>query len=76
MPGLILVIFYIGYVIAVARPAAGSFQVAADPMEKDKLLKLLGNLLPPVFLIILVLGSILTVLLPPRKPLVWVLLVH
>ena len=60
MPGLILVIFYIGYVIVAARPQLGSFQVAADPMEKDKLLKLLGNLLPPVFLIILVLGSILT----------------
>lgn len=60
VPGLILVIFYIGYVIVAARPQLGSFQVAADPMEKDKLLKLLGNLLPPVFLIILVLGSILT----------------
>ena len=60
VPGLILVIFYIGYVIVAARPQLGSFQVVADPMEKDKLLKLLGNLLPPVFLIILVLGSILT----------------
>lgn len=60
VPGLILVIFYIGYVIVAARPQLESFQVAADPMEKDKLLKLLGNLLPPVFLIILVLGSILT----------------
>lgn len=60
VPGLILVIFYIGYVIVAARPQLGSFQVAADPLEKDKLLKLLGNLLPPVFLIILVLGSILT----------------
>ena len=60
VPGMILVLLYCSYVIFVARPQASALEVQAEPMERAELLKVLGNLLPPVFLIILVLGSILT----------------
>jgi tripartite ATP-independent transporter DctM subunit len=60
VPGLLLVFLYCSYVIFVARPQASALEVQAEPMERAELLKVLGNLLPPVFLIILVLGSILT----------------
>ena len=60
VPGMILVLLYCSYVIFVARPQASALEVQVEPMERAELLKVLGNLLPPVFLIILVLGSILT----------------
>jgi tripartite ATP-independent transporter DctM subunit len=60
VPGLILVILYCSYVIFVARPQGPASAVKVNPMEKAELLRTLSNLLPPVFLIILVLGSILT----------------
>ena len=61
IPGLILVCMYILYVILFSRPA---LQVEAELPEGqpsvDKLSRAMRNLLPPVFLIVAVLGSILT----------------
>jgi tripartite ATP-independent transporter DctM subunit len=59
VPGLILVLFYISYVIVFARPTSHS-QVAQESSTPEiKISVLLVNLLPPVCLIIAVLGSIL-----------------
>ena len=60
VPGMVLVLLYCSYVIFIARPQASAVEIQAEPMERAELLKVLSNLLPPVFLIILVLGSILT----------------
>jgi tripartite ATP-independent transporter DctM subunit len=60
VPGMILVLLYCSYVIFVARPQTSAVEVQVEPMERAELLKVLGNLLPPVFLIVLVLGSILS----------------
>lgn len=59
VPGLILVIFYISYVVLVARPKLTVPQAQIDSKETVQLLKLLQDLLPPICLIIAVLGSIL-----------------
>ena len=59
IPGLILVIFYISYVVIVARPKLDLPQAQANSQEQAQILKLLQDLLPPVCLIIVVLGSIL-----------------
>lgn len=59
VPGLILVIFYISYVVLVARPKLAVSQAQIDSKEKVQILKLLQDLLPPICLIIAVLGSIL-----------------
>ena len=57
IPGLVLVVLYIGYILAVAwlRPAS------APPAETGpvNLHKLLSGLIPPLLLIFIVLGSIL-----------------
>jgi len=57
IPGLLLVVLYIGYILAVAwlRPAS------APPAETGpvNLYKLLSGLVPPLLLIFIVLGSIL-----------------
>jgi len=57
IPGLILVVFYLSYVIFAARPKLDS-QVTTS-QTSGQLGKTLGDLLPPVGLIIAVLGSIL-----------------
>lgn len=59
IPGLILVIFYISYVILVARPKLVIPQAHSTSQDQAQLLKLLKDLLPPICLIIVVLGSIL-----------------
>jgi tripartite ATP-independent transporter DctM subunit len=59
IPGLILVIFYISYVVILARPKLDLPQAQANSQEQAQILKLLQDLLPPVCLIIAVLGSIL-----------------
>lgn len=59
VPGLILVIFYISYVVLVARPKLTVPQAQIDSKEKVQLFKLFQDLLPPICLIIAVLGSIL-----------------
>ena len=58
-PGLILVVLYCSYVIFFARPKAKVVSTLGDRGEKVQLYSALRNLLPPVFLIIIVLGSIL-----------------
>lgn len=59
VPGLILVIFYISYVVLVARPKLAVPQAQIGSKEKVQILKLMQDLLPPICLIIAVLGSIL-----------------
>ena len=59
IPGLILVGFYISYVVLIARPKFEQLQGQTNSHEKAQVLKLLQDLLPPVCLIIAVLGSIL-----------------
>lgn len=58
-PGLILVVLYCSYVIFFARPKAKVVSTLGDRGEKVQLYSALRTLLPPVFLIIIVLGSIL-----------------
>jgi tripartite ATP-independent transporter DctM subunit len=59
VPGLILVLFYISYVIVFARPASNGQVAQESSVPEVKVSVLLANLLPPVGLIIAVLGSIL-----------------
>jgi tripartite ATP-independent transporter DctM subunit len=62
IPGLILVFMYIFYVILFSRPALQA-EVQLEPHAQpavNKLSRAMRNLLPPVFLIVAVLGSILT----------------
>ena len=59
VPGLILVLFYISYVIIFARPKESDAAVQDNSVPEVKISVLLANLLPPVCLIIAVLGSIL-----------------
>ena len=64
IPGLLLVVFYCLYLVIFSRPAA----VHNDQRVADSSLsKAMKNLLPPVFLIITVLGSILTSLATPTE---------
>ena len=60
VPGLILVTLYCFYVIFVVQPKTDIKLQSTGAVENSELVKLLGSLLPPVFLIILVLGSILS----------------
>jgi len=66
IPGLILVVLYCSYVIWVARP---SLIVAAssDAPAQRQLSKVLTNLLPPVCLIVAVLGSIIAGVATPTE---------
>jgi tripartite ATP-independent transporter DctM subunit len=59
IPGLILVVLYISYVVLLARPKLNMPETRATSQDKTQLFKLLQDLLPPVCLIIAVLGSIL-----------------
>ena len=59
VPGLMLAIFYISDVVLVARLKFAAPQAQIDNKEKVQILKLLQDLLPPICLIIAVLGSIL-----------------
>lgn len=58
IPGLILVVLYCAYLIIFARPEAVSSQQASD--SSANLVKTLKSLLPPIVLIVAVLGSILS----------------
>jgi tripartite ATP-independent transporter DctM subunit len=60
IPGLMLVMMYILYVIFFSRPAEQVVESAAGQPAKNTLSRAMRNLLPPVFLIVTVLGSILT----------------
>ena len=57
VPGLILVLMYSAYVIATAKPQQ---QNDSKPLASGRLSRAMRNLLPPIFLIVAVLGSILT----------------
>ena len=60
VPGLLLVFLYCSYVIFVARPQLGCFSSSSGPNGKSGIIESVGQSFAPVFLIILVLGSILT----------------
>jgi len=63
IPGLILVVLYSLYVLLFAKPS-GAIVVADDdiaqPLVGERLSRAMRNLLPPIFLIVAVLGSILS----------------
>lgn len=59
VPGLILVVMYISYVVFVARPKLDVTLSTTHSQASARLVKALADLLPPVCLIIAVLGSIL-----------------
>ncbi|MGB2115163.1 MAG: TRAP transporter large permease [Porticoccaceae bacterium] len=59
IPGLILVIFYISYAVLFARPKLINQSAPQDHSDDGQLVSVLKNLLPPICLIIAVLGSIL-----------------
>ena len=62
IPGLLLVLLYIGYLLIISRlkPASAPVAFSADENNRISALRLLRSLLPPVVLIIAVLGSILS----------------
>ncbi|HBS43076.1 MAG TPA: C4-dicarboxylate ABC transporter [Oceanospirillales bacterium] len=62
IPGLLLVLAYILYIglVALFRPAAAPAVADREPLSAALLLDLLKGLLPPLLLIVLVLGAILT----------------
>ena len=60
IPGLILVILYTIYVIVFAKPQMQAPSEADESLGKNRLSRAMRNLLPPIFLIAAVLGSILT----------------
>ena len=65
IPGLLLVIFYCVYLVIFSRPAAIKHEV--QRAGKANLSRAMKNLLPPVFLIVTVLGSILAGLATPTE---------
>ncbi|MDG1485768.1 MAG: TRAP transporter large permease subunit [Porticoccaceae bacterium] len=58
IPGLMLVLMYCLYMILFARP--GSQELQNIEVANNRLSRAMGNLLPPIILIIAVLGSILS----------------
>jgi tripartite ATP-independent transporter DctM subunit len=60
IPGLILVVLYCVYVILFSKPHPQPQQGVGQPLAVNKLSRAMRNLLPPIFLIGAVLGSILT----------------
>ena len=65
IPGLLLVIFYCVYLVLFSRPA----EIDYEPQSAGRasLSRAMKNLLPPVFLIVTVLGSILTGIATPTE---------
>jgi len=65
VPGLILVVFYCLYLVTFSRPATivnGEYKVGERSLSRA-----MKNLLPPIFLIVTVLGSILAGLATPTE---------
>ena len=62
VPGLLLVLAYVLYIVGVAifRPAAAPAVADREPLSVALLAELLMGLVPPLLLIVLVLGAILT----------------
>ena len=65
IPGLLLVVFYCLYLIVFAKPAI--LQNTPSSTASNSLFRAMRNLLPPVFLIVTVLGSILMGLATPSE---------
>lgn len=65
IPGLLLVVFYCLYLIVFAKPAI--LQNTPSSKASNSLSRAMKNLLPPVFLIVTVLGSILLGLATPSE---------
>jgi tripartite ATP-independent transporter DctM subunit len=65
IPGLLLVVFYCLYLIVFAKPAI--LQNTPSSKASNSLSRAMKNLLPPVFLIVTVLGSILMGLATPSE---------
>jgi tripartite ATP-independent transporter DctM subunit len=59
VPGVILVILYCAYVMLVARPAVVSQPAESEGLSRPQWRTALRDMLPPILLIVLVLGSIL-----------------
>ena len=57
VPGLFLVLMYSAYVIFTVKPQQ---QQDSEPLASGRLSRAMVNLLPPIFLIVAVLGSIIT----------------
>jgi tripartite ATP-independent transporter DctM subunit len=60
IPGLILVVLYSIYVIVFAKPQIQAPSETDETLATNRLSRAMRNLLPPIFLIAAVLGSILT----------------
>jgi tripartite ATP-independent transporter DctM subunit len=68
IPGLLLVVMYIGYLIIISRLKPDVAPVAeVDENNRLSAFRLLRSLLPPVVLIVAVLGSILTGIATPTE---------
>ncbi len=65
VPGLILVVFYCLYLVIFSRPAAIDY--SKHQVGDSSLSRAMKNLLPPIFLMVTVLGSILTGLATPTE---------
>lgn len=67
LPGLVLVALYILYVLVVAAVSPERAPAMAEPGDKPPLSRILPILLPPLLLIVLVLGSILAGIATPAE---------
>lgn len=69
IPGLLLVIFYMLYmgITAWLKPQAAPVVIDRPPLDRKFVLQLLSGLLPPLALILAVLGSILTGIATPTE---------
>jgi tripartite ATP-independent transporter DctM subunit len=65
IPGLLLVVFYSAYLILFSRPAP--IEVNQHTLGEKSLSRAMKNLLPPIFLIVTVLGSILSGVATPTE---------
>jgi tripartite ATP-independent transporter DctM subunit len=69
IPGLLLVVMYIAYLITISRlkPSVAPVAVINDEEEQLSVFRLVRSLLPPVILIVAVLGSILSGIATPTE---------
>lgn len=69
IPGLLLVAMYIGYLITISRlkPSVAPVPIIDDDAEQLSVFRLVRSLLPPVVLIVAVLGSILSGIATPTE---------
>jgi tripartite ATP-independent transporter DctM subunit len=72
-PGLLLGFLYLTYIVVAShlKPSIAPLPENAPELEWKIVVGVLKNIMPPLFLILSVLGSILLVLLHQQKPVVW-----